>query len=435
MSLEGQLSPVVRIVRFTTCLTIMITILNITVDGVLRATPRTANSQCQKASREATILPMNRVACSRAENRGAIGTSIQHSVASLTRCWYGLSICNGSERQRYEERTAATMAKCLVTGGAGFIGSHLTELLLSQGHVVVVLDNLSTGRAHNLDAVKHNSRLEIRNGSITDPVALGEAVHGVDMIFHLAAAVGVKLVADDPVRTIETNIYPTDHLLRLAVQGSVKKFFLASTSEVYGKHPGESWVEDDDLHLGPTSRPRWAYGCSKAIDEFLALAYHKKFGLGVTVGRFFNVVGPRQVGNYGMVVPRFVEAALRGGPVIVYDDGSQVRCFAHVREITQCIAKLMATESAEGRVFNIGSDQPVSILDLAKRVIAKTNPGVEVQFVPYAQAYSEDFEDVQRRVPNVNRLYETIGQKPVTTLDQILDDIIAWKREVMQGQA
>jgi UDP-glucose 4-epimerase len=327
------------------------------------------------------------------------------------------------------------MAKCLVTGGAGFIGSHLTELLLSQGHVVVVLDNLSTGRAHNLDAVKHNSRLEIRNGSITDPVALSEAVHGVDMIFHLAAAVGVKLVADDPVRTIETNIYPTDQLLRLAVQGSVKKFFLASTSEVYGKHPGESWVEDDDLHLGPTSRPRWAYGCSKAIDEFLALAYHKKFGLGVTVGRFFNVVGPRQVGNYGMVVPRFVEAALRGGPVIVYDDGSQVRCFAHVREITQCIAKLMATETAEGRVFNIGSDQPVSILELAKRVIAKTNPNVEVQFVPYAQAYSEDFEDVQRRVPNVNRLYETIGQKPVTTLDQILDDIIAWKREVMQSPA
>ena len=192
------------------------------------------------------------------------------------------------------------MAKCLVTGGAGFIGSHLTELLLSQGHAVVILDNLSTGRAENLDAVRNNSRLEMRNGSITDQVALSDAVHGVDVIFHLAAAVGVKLVADDPVRTIETNIYPTDHLLRLAVQGNVKRFFLASTSEVYGKHPGESWVEDDDLHLGPTSRPRWAYGCSKAIDEFLALAYHRKYGLGVTVGRFFNVVGPRQVGHDGL---------------------------------------------------------------------------------------------------------------------------------------
>ncbi|MFN9719700.1 MAG: NAD-dependent epimerase/dehydratase family protein [Planctomycetota bacterium] len=325
------------------------------------------------------------------------------------------------------------MAKCLVTGGAGFIGSHLTELLLSQGHYVVVLDNLSTGREYNLEAVRHDTRLEVRNGSITDPVALAEAVHGVDAIYHLAAAVGVKLVADDPVRTIETNIYPTDQLLRLAVQGHVKKFFLASTSEVYGKHPGESWVEDDDLHLGPTSRPRWAYGCSKAIDEFLALAYHRKFGLGVTVGRFFNVVGPRQVGNYGMVVPRFVEAALRGGPVVVYDDGSQVRCFAHVKEIVQCISKLMALETSEGRVFNIGSDKPVAILDLANRVISKVNPAVQIEFVPYAQAYSEDFEDVQRRVPNVNRLYETIGQKPTTSIDAILDDIIAWKRESMHS--
>ena len=323
------------------------------------------------------------------------------------------------------------MAKCLVTGGAGFIGSHLTELLLSQGHTVVVLDNLSTGRAHNLDDVRHNNLLEIRHGSITDPVALSEAVHGCDTIYHLAAAVGVKLVADDPVRTIETNIYPTEQLLRLAAQGTVKKFFLASTSEVYGKHPGESWVEDDDLHLGPTSRPRWAYGCSKAIDEFLALAYHRKYGLGVTVGRFFNVVGPRQVGNYGMVVPRFVDAALRGGPVIVYDDGSQVRCFAHVSEITRCFTKLMDTDAGEGRVFNIGSDQPVSILELAQKVIAKINPDVPIEFVPYNKAYSEDFEDVQRRVPNVSRLFETIGQKPTSTLDDILDDIIRWKRETL----
>lgn len=323
------------------------------------------------------------------------------------------------------------MSKCLVTGGAGFIGSHLTELLLRQGHHVVVLDNLSTGRDHNLEAVRSNNRLEIRQGSITDPLALSEAVHGVDMIFHLAAAVGVKLVADDPVRTIETNIFPTEQLLRLAVQGNVKKFFLASTSEVYGKHPGESWVEDDDLHLGPTSRPRWAYGCSKAIDEFLALAYHRKYQLGVTVGRFFNVVGPRQVGNYGMVVPRFVEAALRGGPVLVYDDGSQVRCFAHVGEIVQCVVQLMNTPSAEGRVFNIGSDQPVSILSLAQQVIAKTGSNAEIEFVPYNKAYSEDFEDVQRRVPNVDRLFQTIGRKPVMPLDSILADIIQWKKETL----
>jgi UDP-glucose 4-epimerase len=320
------------------------------------------------------------------------------------------------------------MAKCLVTGGSGFIGSHLTELLLLQGHSVVVLDNLSTGRMGNLEAVRDNGRLDIRNASITDPVALSEAVHGVDMIFHLAAAVGVKLVADDPVRTIETNIYPTEQLLRLAVQGNVKKFFLASTSEVYGKNPKARWTEEDDLHLGPTSRPRWAYGCSKAIDEFLALAYFQKYGLGVTIGRFFNVVGPRQVGNYGMVVPRFVEAALRGGPVVVYDDGSQVRCFAHVAEIVGCVLDLTMNDAAAGRVFNIGSDQSVSILQLAELVIAKTQSAASIEFLPYNKAYSDDFEDVQRRVPCVDLLERTIGRKPSLTLSRILDDIIAWKK-------
>lgn len=319
------------------------------------------------------------------------------------------------------------MAKCLVTGGSGFIGSHLTELLLAQGHSVVVLDNLSTGRNENLDQVRDHKKLEIRTASITDPVALSEAVHGVDIIFHLAAAVGVKLVAEDPVRTIETNIYPTEHLLRLAVQTQVKHFFLASTSEVYGKNPKERWTEEDDLHLGPTSRPRWAYGCSKAIDEFLALAYCQKYGLGVTIGRFFNVVGPRQVGNYGMVVPRFVDAALQGSPLTVYDDGSQIRCFAHVHEIVNCVLDLTLNPAAAGRVFNIGSDQPVSVIDLARTVIRKTQSSSEIAFLPYHQAYSEDFEDVQRRVPSVDLLQQTIGRKPVMTLDQILEDIIAWK--------
>ncbi|MEY3459320.1 MAG: dTDP-glucose 4,6-dehydratase [Planctomycetota bacterium] len=320
------------------------------------------------------------------------------------------------------------MARCLVTGGCGFIGSHLTELLLNRGHHVVVLDNLSTGRSQNLASVSSHNRLEIRNGSITDPSALSDAVLGADMIFHLAAAVGVRLVADDPVRTIETNIYPTEQLLRLAVQGQVRRFFLASTSEVYGKNPKENWTEEDDLHLGPTSRPRWAYGCSKAIDEFLALAYHRKYGLKVTVGRFFNVVGPRQVGNYGMVVPRFVEAALQGRPVTVYDDGSQVRCFAHVREIVECVLDLTECDAAAGRVFNIGSDQPVSILQLARKVLEKTGSNSGIEFLPYHRAYSEDFEDVQRRVPCVDLLQSTIGRRPLTPLDAILDDVIAWKR-------
>ncbi|MGE3316284.1 MAG: NAD-dependent epimerase/dehydratase family protein, partial [Planctomycetaceae bacterium] len=252
------------------------------------------------------------------------------------------------------------MARCLVTGGAGFIGSHLTERLLELGNEVTVLDDLSTGRRDNLERASAHPNFRFRSGSITDPVLLAEVATGVDVIYHMAAAVGVKLVADDPVRTIETNIYPTEVLLRVAAQGG-QRMYLASTSEVYGKNPRERWTEEDDLFLGPTSRPRWAYGCSKAIDEFLALAYHRKFNLGVVVGRFFNVVGPRQVGHYGMVIPRFVDQALDGGPVVVYDDGGQVRCFAHVREVVDCVIRQMETPAAVGRVFNIGSDEPVTI--------------------------------------------------------------------------
>ena len=321
------------------------------------------------------------------------------------------------------------MVRCLVTGGAGFIGSHLTEQLLTEGHHVTVLDDLSTGQRDNLRHLDGNSRLTFRAGSITDPVLLAEVVHEVDAIYHLAAAVGVKLVADDPVRTIETNIYPTETLLRLAVQTGGKPFFLASTSEVYGKNPKERWTEEDDLHLGPTSRPRWAYGCSKAIDEFLGLAYHRKFGLPIVIARFFNVVGPRQVGHYGMVIPRFVDQALSGGPVVVYDDGGQVRCFAHVKEVVHSILQLMKTPAASGKVFNIGSDQPWSILELAEAVIAKVNPAARVEFMPYVKAYGEDFEDVRRRVPDVSRLEQAIGFKPRLGLDEILADIVEWKRQ------
>lgn len=325
------------------------------------------------------------------------------------------------------EESGHFMARCLVTGGAGFIGSHLTERLLEVGHFVTVLDNLSTGAAENLRAVRSHPRLEFRQGSITDPVLLSHVVPTIDVIYHLAAAVGVRLVADDPVRTIETNIYPTELLLQMAVQGG-KPFFLASTSEVYGKNARERWTEEDDLHLGPTSRPRWAYGCSKAIDEFLALAYHRKFGLPAVIGRFFNVVGPRQVGHYGMVIPRFVDQALSGGPVVVYDDGSQVRCFAHVREVVDCVIRLMETPAASGRVFNIGSDQPVEIARLAQEVIARIDPAVRIEFVPYHQAYGADFEDVRRRVPDLTRLEQTLGTKPCMPLGEILDDIIRWKK-------
>lgn len=324
------------------------------------------------------------------------------------------------------------MSHCLITGGAGFIGSHLTEHLLSQGHRVTILDNLSTGTRENLKHLESHPQLTIRQGSITDPLVLADAVLGTDVIFHLAAAVGVKLVADDPVRTIETNIYPTEALLRLAVQGG-QKFFLASTSEVYGKNSKERWCEEDDLHLGPTSRPRWAYGCSKAIDEFLALAYHRKFGLPVVIGRFFNVVGPRQVGHYGMVIPRFVDAALSGGPVVVYDDGGQVRCFAHVREVVQSLTRLMETPGAFGLVFNIGSDQAVSIKQLAEEVVRRVDSKVPIKYVAYGEAYGADFEDVRRRVPDLTRLEKMIGYKPTSSLGVILEDIIQYKRQQRQA--
>ena len=319
------------------------------------------------------------------------------------------------------------MTRCLVTGGAGFIGSHLTERLLNAGCSVTVIDDFSTGRRQNLAPVESHPRLRLVEGSIADPLALAEAARDADAIYHLAAAVGVKLVADDPVHTIETNIYPTEFLLRLALQGN-RKFFLASTSEVYGKNPKERWTEEDDLQLGPTSRPRWAYGCSKAIDEFLALAYHRKFGLPVVVGRFFNVIGPRQVGQYGMVVPRFIDKALAGDPLIIYDDGSQERCFAHVREVVGCVHQLMETPAAAGQIVNIGSDQPVSILQLAQEVIQRSGSASTVKHIPYTEAYGADFEDVQRRVPDVSRLRSIIGQSPRATLGEILDELIAWKR-------
>jgi len=318
--------------------------------------------------------------------------------------------------------------KCLVTGGAGFIGSYVVEHLLSEGHDVTILDNLSTGRDGNLDGVRDHKNLTIRVGSITDPILLSEVMAGQDEVYHMAAAVGVKLVADDPVRTIETNIFPTEHLLRLAVQGG-QKVFLASTSEVYGKTAKKCWGEEDDLQFGPTSKPRWAYGCSKAIDEFLALACHQKFGLPIVIGRFFNVVGPRQVGNYGMVIPRFVEAALRGQAPTIYDDGEQVRCFAHVSEVTKCVVGLMRQENLSHRLFNIGSDQPISIRQLAERVCSLIDPTLEIQYVPYKDYYGHDFEDVRRRVPDTSRLYETLGFKPSMELDEILNDTIAAKRE------
>jgi len=325
------------------------------------------------------------------------------------------------------------MAHCLVTGGAGFIGSHLVESLLGRGDSVTVLDNLSTGRGENLAHLETNPRLKVVTGSISDQPLLSEVVRQADVIYHLAAAVGVRLVADDPVRTIETNIYPTELLLRLAVQRNCP-FFLASTSEVYGKNPKERWTEEDDLHFGATTHPRWAYGCSKAIDEFLTLAYHAKFGLPAVIGRFFNVVGPRQVGHYGMVVPRFLDAAIAGEPLVVYDDGGQTRCFAHVREVVDCVVGLTNLPTAHGRVYNIGSDHATTIRDLAAEVIRLTKSRSSIEYRAYAEAYGKDFEDVRRRVPSLERLETTLGRKPRLSLPEILTDILQWRQGV-QGRS
>lgn len=324
------------------------------------------------------------------------------------------------------------MRHSLVTGGAGFIGSHLVEALLARGDRVSVIDDESTGSIDNLSAVLHHPRLEYTKGTVADEQLVRRLAADADEVYHLAAAVGVQLIAQSPIHTIETNIYTTELLLRelgrLTAAGRNVKFFLASTSEVYGKNPKPQWTEDDDLVFGATTRSRWSYGASKAIDEFLALAYWSERRLPVVIGRFFNVVGPRQTGAYGMVLPRLIDAALAGRPLIVHDDGLQQRCFAHVSDVVRAVLDLMSCPKALGGVLNIGSDQPVSILELARRVIAAVNPSLAVEFVSYAQAYGEDFEDCRRRVPDLSRVRAMIGYKTHYDLDAIIRELVETAR-------
>lgn len=324
------------------------------------------------------------------------------------------------------------MPTSLITGGAGFIGSHLTEALLQRGDHVIVVDDLSTGRASNLSGVQSHPGLEWIHRSVEDPELVAQLVDRADRVYHLAAAVGVALIAKQPIQTIERNIYPTklilDRLGKRAASGDLIPCFIASTSEVYGKNSKEVWCEEDDLVFGSTTKPRWSYGVSKAIDEFLALAFHKEHGVPVVIGRFFNVVGPRQTGAYGMVLPRFVEAAIHNRPLIVHDDGGQIRCFAHVADVVDAVIKLVETPQAAGRVYNIGSDQPVSILELASRTISRVNPQAPIEFQSYANAYDESFEDIRRRVPDLTRVRDAIGFNPTYTLDAIIDSVAASMR-------
>jgi UDP-glucose 4-epimerase len=317
----------------------------------------------------------------------------------------------------------------LVTGGNGFIGSHLTEFLLKQGHQVTVVDDLSTGQKSNLSHIVDDSRLKVIHADLGNAELVHKVCGNVDVVYHLAAAVGVALIAKQPIQTIHRNIFPTQLLLeelrRLHLAGKTVPLFLASTSEVYGKNPKSIWNENDDLVFGSTTKPRWSYGASKAIDEFLALACIRECKMQIVIGRFFNVAGPRQSGAYGMVLPRFIHAAMNNQPIVVHDDGRQERCFAHVSDVVGAITKLMETPTTYGRIYNIGADQPISILEMAKRVVSIVNPKGTIEFLSYAQAYDEDFEDIRRRVPDLSRIKSAIDYSPSRSIDDIIVDV--WK--------
>jgi UDP-glucose 4-epimerase len=318
--------------------------------------------------------------------------------------------------------------RALVTGGAGFIGSHLTEALLHAGHGVTVLDDLSTGRLVNLAAVKDHSRLTVIEGSVTDEPLVRKLMAGIDVVYHLAAAVGVRLILDRPVGTIETNILGTEAILRVAREER-PRVVLASTSEVYGKNDRVPLSEDDDRVLGPTTKSRWSYACSKAIDEFLGLAYHREYGVPVTIVRFFNTIGPRQTGRYGMVVPRFVRQALDGDPITVYGDGRQSRCFTDVEDAVRATLALSQVPNAVGDVFNIGTTHELTIQELAERVRALAGSAAPIRFVPYEEAYQPGFEDLRRRVPDIRKAERVAGYQPRVPLDETLNRVIAHLRD------
>ena len=314
--------------------------------------------------------------------------------------------------------------KALVTGGAGFIGSHLSERLLKDGHQVIVVDNLSTGSLKNIEACKGNAVFEFVEGDICDMALMEALVQRCDIVYHLAAAVGVKLIADCPVRTIETNIGGTEVVLD-AVNKFHKKVLIASSSEIYGKSEAIPFCEDDDIVLGSTTFSRWSYACSKAIDEFLGLAFYQQYGLNVVIVRFFNTIGPRQTGEYGMVVPRFVQRALKDEPVSIYGTGKQSRCFCYVDDVVEAVIRLMDCEQAAGKVYNVGSTEEITIEDLADKVIQMTGSKSKKQFIPYEKAYGKPIDDMMRRVPSIERIRQTISWQPRTNLDQTLKVIIA----------
>ena len=313
--------------------------------------------------------------------------------------------------------------RALITGGAGFIGSHLSDALLAADHHVAVLDNLSTGSMANIAHLKGHPRFSYTIDAVENEPMLAELIDGSDVVFHLAAAVGVKKIVEEPVDTIETNVRGTEVVLKHANKKK-KLVVIASTSEVYGKSTAVPFHEDADLVMGPTVKHRWAYACSKALDEFLALAYWKEKKLPVVIVRFFNTVGPRQTGQYGMVIPNFVGQALAGQPITVFGDGEQTRSFTYVGDVVDALVRLVAEPKAVGQVFNIGNTEEISILALARKVRAMTGSSSEIALIPYDQAYEAGFEDMPRRVPDLRKIDALIGYEPRVSLDEILSRVI-----------
>lgn len=315
----------------------------------------------------------------------------------------------------------------LITGGAGFIGSHLAEKLLTDGHRVTVLDDYSTGRPGNLGRVSNHPELRLIRDSVTNPSTVDVAVANADVVYHLASAVGVKLIVDQPVQTIRTIIRGTEVVLDAAFRFN-RPVLITSSSEVYGKGARVPFHEEDDVVMGPTQHTRWCYAYAKGIDEFLGIAYHRQLGLPVTTVRLFNTVGPRQVGMYGMVLPRFVEAALANKPLQVYGDGSQSRCFCHVMDVVDALVQLMNTPKAVGHVFNLGSDEEITIEALAQRVIERTGSKSTIDHITYEEAYGQKFDDLPRRVPALEKIKSTINFKRRFNLDNIIDAVVAGAR-------
>jgi UDP-glucose 4-epimerase len=317
--------------------------------------------------------------------------------------------------------------RILITGGAGFIGSHLSGLLLEHGHAVHILDDLSTGTLQNVRHLEGSEDFDCTIGSAGDDATVDALVRDSDLVVHLAAAVGVRLVVDSPVRAIQTNVHCTEVVLAHA-DSYRRPVLFASTSEVYGRSAALPFREDGDLQMGATDKARWAYACSKAIDEFLAMAYWHERSLPVTVVRLFNTVGPRQTGSYGMVVPRLVQQALAGEPLTVYGEGRQTRCFCHVGDVVNALLALIEDERARGQVFNVGATEEVSILELAQRILTLTGSRSQIALIPYGEAFGQGFEDMERRVPDIAKLEALIGWRPTRSLNSIIADVVAHQR-------